>query len=125
MSEMGLVYTLRNRPLKKKEQAKLSLKNDLRTILFCPPSNYSLFSSVSVAPGQAKVIEGKAGEAHRLPVPGRNGSRKRKSSQKLPRDPVEAGAGFLVLEASSNGTSKSRAKLSRWCAPRRQDCAIG
>lgn len=88
--------TLRNRPLKKKEQAKLSLKNELGTILFCPPSNYSLFSSASVAPGRAKVIAGKAGEAHGLPVPGRNGSRKLKSSQKLPGDPVGAGAGLLV-----------------------------
>lgn len=127
MGEMGLVLDRHSKKqaIKKKEQAKLSLKNELGTILFCPPSNYSLPPSASVAPGRAKVIEGKAGEAPKLPVPGQNGSGKRKSSQKLPGDPVGVGAGFLVLEASSNGTSKSWAKLSQGCAPRRQDCATG
>lgn len=52
MGEMGLILDrhYKKQAILKKEQAKLSLKNELGIIFFCPPSNYSLFLSASVAP---------------------------------------------------------------------------
>lgn len=123
MGEMGLILDryYKKQAILKKEQAKLSLKNELGIIFSAHPPTIPCFYLRLWPPGWAKVTEGKAKGAHTLPVPGQNGSRKCESSQKPPGDPVGVGAGFLVLEASSNGTSKSWAKLSRWCAPRWQD----
>ena len=120
MGEMGLILDryYKKQAILKKEQAKLSLKNELGIIFSAHPPTIPCFYLRLWPPGWAKVTEGKAKGAHTLPVPGQNGSRKCESSQKPPGDPVGVGAGFLVLEASSNGTSKSWAKLSRWCAPR-------
>ena len=91
-------------------------------IFFCPPSNYSLFLIRICGPLDGlRSLKGRQESPTGMPVPSQNGSRKCESSQKPPGDPAGAGAVFLVLEASSNWTSKPWAKLSQWCAPCRHN----